>query len=200
MGHSTGAISLGRLIAVLLPIALAAFGGSYLVSAGYQQAAAKAQQDMESNMLARLLGPTSPGPENPIKFVDTDGDLIADSPAADACRKPEKIAFSYVATAYAGDMPKIWQEVVDALSNELGLPVEYSHYSTTREQLAAMAGGELHIAGFNTGATPIAVRTRRLCAGLYVRSRGRRLWLQNAYSLPRRQRHQRGQPISMAIR
>jgi len=155
MNQQTGAISLRRLIVVLLPVAVVAFGASYLLSSGLQQA----QQDLESNILSRLLGPTAPGPDAPIEFVDANGDLVADAPAADACLAPEKLAFSYVASSDAGAMPEVWQPVVDALGEALGRPVEYVHYGTAREQLSALASGDLHVAGFNTGATPLAVRT-----------------------------------------
>ncbi|MEM8865733.1 MAG: PhnD/SsuA/transferrin family substrate-binding protein, partial [Planctomycetota bacterium] len=156
MSDQPAAFSLGRLIAVVVPVVAIAFGLQYLLSTGYEQAA---RDEIESNMLARLLGPTSVGPDASIEFKDADGDLVADSPPDDQCIAPQPLVFSYVASEDASEAQSDWQDVMDALGEKLNVAVEYRPYETTSDQLADLASGKLHVAGFNTGAVPVAVKS-----------------------------------------
>ena len=47
--------------------------------------------------------------------------------------------------------------MVDRLSQATGKPVKYVPYASRDDQLLAIREGELHIAGLNTGAVPVAV-------------------------------------------
>lgn len=155
MSTPQSSVSIGRIITILVPICILAFAGSYLLSSSYEQTA---REQIQSNMLSRLLGPSAPGPETPIEFVDSDGDLLADSPATEA-EPPEKLIFSYVATPEPGEAASEWADLLKAISEATGVEVEYQHYDTTAQQLTALASGELHVAGLNTGAVPVAVQS-----------------------------------------
>ncbi|MEM9186897.1 MAG: phosphate/phosphite/phosphonate ABC transporter substrate-binding protein [Planctomycetota bacterium] len=155
MSQKNGAFSLVRLLVVVVPILLIAYGVQYLAN----DEKATAQEELNSDMLARLLGTAEAGPDSPIAFTDEDGDLVCDSPAEDACVTPEKLIFSYIAEKEPGETPTHWQGVLDALSKRLGIPVEYKIYTNNKDQLSALASGELHITAFNTGAVPLAVKT-----------------------------------------
>lgn len=139
---------------VLVPVvALAAVG--YYVYPSLTEA--RARDEMQARVFDRLLGDVEAKPAATIEFADADGDLLADPPPDDKCIAPEKLVISYVATAEPGDAAAAWKPVIDALTARLDLPVEYVDYSKTDEQLAALAKGELHIAGLTTGTVPTAV-------------------------------------------
>lgn len=148
-------ISLGRVLTVVVPIVIIAMIGSFALGRYWESAA---REELEQEMLSRLLGdqaePTAGG-----AFTDADDDLVADSPADEKCIAPERIVFSFVATEEDRDQATVWKEVMDALSERLGRPVEYKHFSNTDNQLAALRDGELHVAVLNTGTVPTAVRT-----------------------------------------
>lgn len=154
MSEQSSGFSLGRLIAVLVPIVLIAFGIKQFASSGVTDA----QEAMNADILARLLGERA-GPKSPVAFVDKDGDLLTDAPADEECVTPEKLVFSYIGKTDQGDTASHWTDVVAALSEKLGVPIEYAEYKSPLAQMNAMAAGELHITAFNTGAVPLAVET-----------------------------------------
>lgn len=154
MSEPTDGFSLARLLKVLLPILAVALAVRYTLP-GYEKAA---QEQLEATMLAKLLGSEALAPAETIDFVDKDGDLLCDAPAEDACVTPEKLVFSYVGPPEQSDEAESWADVMTALGEATGLPVEYVHYKSVGEQLTAMATGELHIVGLNTGAIPAAVK------------------------------------------
>lgn len=152
MSDSQGAVSLFRILKVLLPVALIAIAVRYTLVPNYEKAA---QEKFETNMLNSLLGDDPVTPGERIEFTDTDGDLVADAPADRAA--PERLVFSYIATTEDAEESATWSDVVDALAESTGLPVDYRHFTSTNDQLAAMARGELHVAGLNTGSVPMGV-------------------------------------------
>lgn len=154
MSEPSDGFSLARLLKVLLPILAIALAVRYTLP-GYEKAA---QEQLEATMLAKLLGSDALAPAETIEFTDEDGDLLADFPADDACVTPEKLVFSYVGPPEQTDEADTWADVMTALSDATGLPVEYVHYKSAGDQLTAMATGELHIVGLNTGAIPAAVK------------------------------------------
>lgn len=109
-------------------------------------------------MLTKLLGSNVVEPDQVIDFVDSDGDLIRDFPVDDETIRPEKLIFTYVGGPTEIDETETWADLTTAISEATGLPVEYQHYKGVSAQLEAMIAGELHIAGLNTGAVPLAVR------------------------------------------
>ncbi len=107
----------------------------------------------------KVLGLASPI-ENRLneRYTDADNDLVADAPADEAdWLNPDRLTFSYIAT----EEPERYGEVFDALIQHLaeatGKPVDYVAYDSREDQLKALANGELHIVGLNTGSVPIAV-------------------------------------------
>lgn len=149
----TGAISLGRLVKVLLPVLAIALAVRLLLP-GYEKAA---QEQLEASMLSKLLGNASAGPTERVDFVDDDGDLLCDSPADDACVTPEKLVFSYVGGPEEVDESETWADLISALGEATGLPAEYQHYASAEDQLAAIVAGEVQVVGLNTGSIPMAV-------------------------------------------
>lgn len=151
--QDTGAISLGRLLKVLLPVLAIALAVRMLLP-GYEKAA---QEQLETNMLAKLLGNSVPAPAQTVDFKDEDGDLVCDPPADDACVAPEKLIFSYVGGPEEVDESETWADLMAALGEATGLPCEYQHYASVSDQLSAIVAGEAQVVGLNTGAVPIAV-------------------------------------------
>jgi phosphonate transport system substrate-binding protein len=154
MSEPTKEFSLSRLLMLLVPIIAVALAVKYMLPS-YEKTA---QAQFEANMLKKLLTPASMKAITPIAFKDTDGDLLTDFAADDKSVKPEKLVFSYVGPAEESEgEAATWADLVAALSEATGLPVEYKHYKSTDEQIAALASGELHIVGLNTGSVPMAV-------------------------------------------
>ncbi|MEN0111583.1 MAG: PhnD/SsuA/transferrin family substrate-binding protein, partial [Planctomycetota bacterium] len=149
-----GAISLGRLLTLLVPVLAVALAVRYTLPS-YEKAA---QQQMEQDVLAKLLKQTASAPETKIDFKDEDGDLVADPPADDACITPDKLVFSFVGPEEESDESTTFAELIAALGEATGLEAEYRHYPSIEDQLTAMASGELHVVGLNTGTIPTAVR------------------------------------------
>lgn len=154
MSDATGPISFGRLLKVLLPIAVILLAFRYSLPSVFEK---PAQQQLEANMLQRLLGDTLSPPADTVKFADSDGDLLCDPPAESA--SPEKLVFTYIAAPEDAEESAVWADLTAAIGEATGLPVEYAHFTSMNDQLAAMARGELHICGANTGAVPLAVES-----------------------------------------
>ncbi|MCO6042815.1 phosphate/phosphite/phosphonate ABC transporter substrate-binding protein [Aeoliella sp. ICT_H6.2] len=147
-------VSLARVFKAVLPVALVLLVVWWVV----QSLPDAAQQKLENSELTRLLG--KPVKQTKLEgWTDSDGDLVADSPADDQCITPETLVFSYVASDDAGDAPEAWQPFLDALSEATGIPTEYKHFEKAADQLEAIGNGELHVTAVNTGAVPAAVNT-----------------------------------------
>ncbi len=154
MTQPTDAFSLSRLLKVLVPILAVALAVRYTLPS-YEKTA---QAQFEADMLDKLLTPASMKAIKSIAYKDADGDLLADFPADDATVEPETLVFSYVGAAEESEgEAATWADLVAALGEATGRPVEYKHYKSTDEQIAALASGELHIVGLNTGSVPRAV-------------------------------------------
>ncbi|TWT48483.1 phosphate/phosphite/phosphonate ABC transporter substrate-binding protein [Botrimarina hoheduenensis] len=149
------AISLGRLLKVLLPVALVALVVNAMLPS-YEKAA---QQQLEADMLDRLLGPQITTLTEKFEMIDKDGDLVCDPPADDQCQDPERLVFSYIAGANpdAEGGPGAWVDLIAALSETTGKPVEYKTFEKLGDQLDAVVRGEVHIVGLSTGAASLAV-------------------------------------------
>lgn len=92
------------------------------------------------------------------RYVDADGDLVADAPTDPAkLIDPPTLRFSYVTVDDATEFKAAFADLLAFLSKETGRPVEYVEFNSTEEQLRALRDGQLHVAGFNTGGVPIAV-------------------------------------------
>jgi phosphonate transport system substrate-binding protein len=151
---SAGSFSFGRVLMLVVPLAL--IGWAARMYSGNLENSAQAK--LERTMASRLLSDvTSSDTLNP-KFKDADGDLVADPPqAAEELLDPEAINFSYVASSDSEDEQTTWKEFVAALSEKLGKPVNLVTYADVGEQMRALKAGELHVTAFATGETPEAV-------------------------------------------
>ena len=98
------------------------------------------------------------------RFSDADGDLVADSPKDPSQQvTPDQSVFAFIAGPEADQERANWKEFTDFLSKQIEKPVEMVAFKTTEEQIDALKKGKLHVAGFNTGAIPLAVNTAALC-------------------------------------
>lgn len=95
------------------------------------------------------------------RFVDNDGDLIADIPEAADQIDPNTLVFAYTPVEDPAVYAEVWADFLDHMAAITGKNVRFFPVQSNAAQLEAMRAGRLHVAGFNTGANPIAVA----CAG-----------------------------------
>lgn len=92
------------------------------------------------------------------RYSDADGDLVADLPAdPDTWRDPTILIFAYTPVEDPALYSQVWDEFIDHLSGMTGKEVRFFPVQSNAAQLEAMRAGRLHVAGFNTGSTPVAV-------------------------------------------
>src|SRR4051794_15835721 len=88
-------VSVGRVLMVVIPIALIA-AGAYVWSRTLEP---NERSKAASTSFSRILSSNAIYPASAMKFEDKDGDLIADSPDdPKQCVKPDVIQFSFVAS------------------------------------------------------------------------------------------------------
>ena len=108
------------------------------------------QQDSLSSSSAQ--GPLSP------RYSDVDEDLVADLPSdPQRWRDPGILIFAYTPVEDPALYSQVWDEFIDYLSNMTGKEIRFFPVQSNAAQLEAMRAGRLHVAGFNTGSTPVAV-------------------------------------------
>ncbi|HJN50967.1 MAG: phosphate/phosphite/phosphonate ABC transporter substrate-binding protein [Pseudomonadales bacterium] len=96
------------------------------------------------------------------RFCDQNGDLVADLPEDErAWLDPATLIFAYTPVEDPAVYREVWSEFLDHLKQVTGKPVVFFPVQSNAAQLEAMRSGRLHVAGFNTGSTPLAVN----CAG-----------------------------------
>lgn len=96
------------------------------------------------------------------RFCDRSGDLVADrSPDESRWLDPEKLIFAYTPVEDPAQYRQVWDEFIDHLEAITGREVVFFAAQSNAAQIEAMRAGRLHIAGFSTGAVPLAVN----CAG-----------------------------------
>lgn len=155
MSEPQPALSLGRVLKVVLPVAILAIA-AYWWSSTWESAA---RSEMADNVFARILGANAATASSSMAYPDKDNDLVADSPDdPQRCIAPDVLMFSFVAGEAESVSEDAWKEVLAALTEKTGREVSYIHYTTVEGQLAALKKGELHIAGLNTGIVPVAVQ------------------------------------------
>ena len=92
------------------------------------------------------------------KFCDEDFDLIADPPKkVSQYKDPDTLYFSYSAKKNPEKYVKLYQGFLEHLSQCTGKPAKYYKVISKAAEAEAMINGDLHIAGFSTGAVPQAV-------------------------------------------
>jgi phosphonate transport system substrate-binding protein len=96
------------------------------------------------------------------RFVDNDGDLIADIPTDESqWLDPSTLIFAYTPVEDPAVYAEVWQPFLDHMEEVTGKPVQFFPVQSNAAQIEAMRAGRLHVAGFNTGSNPLAVA----CAG-----------------------------------
>lgn len=96
------------------------------------------------------------------RYCDRDGDLVADTPTeARQQVNPPVLIFAYTPVEDPAVYRTIWQDFMDHLAQTTGKRVQFFAVQSNAAQIEAMRAGRLHVAGFNTGSTPLAVN----CAG-----------------------------------
>jgi phosphonate transport system substrate-binding protein len=150
---NAGSFSIGRVLLVVVPLALVAWAAK--MYSGNLETDAKAT--LERTMVSRLLGDQHPAKLDK-KYQDADGDLVADPPK-DAAKAldPEEINLSYIAASDEEGEAKAWDEFAAALGERLKRKVNVKFYSDSGEQMRALEKGDLHVTAFSTGETQSAV-------------------------------------------
>jgi phosphonate transport system substrate-binding protein len=96
------------------------------------------------------------------RFNDADGDMVADAPKdAKQLVDPSVLIFSYTPVEDPAMYAKVWDGFIKHLEKTTGKRVQFFPVQSNAAQLEAMRAGRLHVAGFNSGAVPLAVN----CAG-----------------------------------
>lgn len=96
------------------------------------------------------------------RYCDQDHDLLADPPENSAdLLHPRTLIFAYTPVEDPAVYRHVWADFLDHLSQVSGRKVVFFPVQSNAAQIEAMRSGRLHVAGFNTGSTPLAVN----CAG-----------------------------------
>jgi phosphonate transport system substrate-binding protein len=96
------------------------------------------------------------------RYVDEDGDLIADVPGDPSeLVDPDTLIFAYTPVEDPAVYAEAWADFLEHMAEVTGKEVQFFPVQSNAAQLEAMRAGRLHVAGFNTGSNPIAVA----CAG-----------------------------------
>ncbi len=96
------------------------------------------------------------------RFCDRTGDLVADRHAdEERWLDPDTLIFAYTPVEDPAQYREVWDEFIDHLEETTGRDVQFFAAGSNAAQIEAMRAGRLHIAGFSTGAVPLAVN----CAG-----------------------------------
>ncbi len=96
------------------------------------------------------------------RFKDANGDLVADAPIdAKNFVDPATLIFAYTPVEDPAVYAKVWDGFIKHMETVTGKKVQFFPVQSNAAQIEAMRAGRLHVAGFNTGATPLAVN----CAG-----------------------------------
>lgn len=96
------------------------------------------------------------------RYCDENGDLVADVPAdQDDWLDPSVLIFSYTPVEDPAVYEKVWDGFIAHLEEKTGKRVVFFPVQSYAAQYEAMRSGRLHVAGINTGGTPVAVN----CSG-----------------------------------
>ncbi|TEW53261.1 phosphate/phosphite/phosphonate ABC transporter substrate-binding protein [Psychromonas sp. RZ22] len=96
------------------------------------------------------------------RYQDRTGNLVADVPEDKSqWADPGTLIFAYTPVEDPAVYADVWSEFITYLEKSTGKKVRFFPVQSNAAQIEAMRSGRLHIAGFNTGSTPLAVN----CAG-----------------------------------
>jgi phosphonate transport system substrate-binding protein len=153
-GKSRPAHSVGRILAIVLPVALVGLV-AYWWSSTLES---KARNELASNVVGKMFVSEAMPTKSAMAFADEDRDLVADPPTDPAkLIQPDELVFSYVATEEDPIADDTWKELTAAIETKTGKKVKIAHYTKVDDQMADLAKGKLHIVGLNTGLVPSAV-------------------------------------------
>ncbi|EFH10349.1 phosphate/phosphite/phosphonate ABC transporter substrate-binding protein [Teichococcus cervicalis] len=96
------------------------------------------------------------------RYTDRGGDMVADTPQDTRQQvDPSTLIFAYTPVEDPAVYRKVWDGFLVHLAKETGKRVQFFAVQNNAAQIEAMRAGRLHVAGFNTGSTPLAVN----CSG-----------------------------------
>ncbi|USD59651.1 phosphate/phosphite/phosphonate ABC transporter substrate-binding protein [Vibrio sp. SCSIO 43140] len=96
------------------------------------------------------------------RYEDRTGNLVADTPVNESeWNDPSTLIFAYTPVEDPAVYADVWSEFLAHMEDTTGKRVRFFPVQNNAAQIEAMRSGRLHIAGFNTGSTPLAVN----CAG-----------------------------------
>ncbi|MEX0617925.1 MAG: phosphate/phosphite/phosphonate ABC transporter substrate-binding protein [Pseudohongiellaceae bacterium] len=105
-----------------------------------------------------LLSTSALAAELSPRYVDANRNLVADLPVdPEDWRNPRILIFAYTPVEDPALYSRVWDEFIDHLTALTGKEVRFFPVQSNAAQLEAMRAGRLHVAGFNTGSTPVAV-------------------------------------------
>jgi len=147
---NANSFSASRLLSTLLVVGIVAAGAYF-----YGVKSVEPSREEKSVELFGLGDPVKNRLDD--RFTDADGDLVADAPEdASQLLDPETLTFSYLATDQ-DRYREVWASYLTQISEQIGKPIEFVAFDSVESQLSALEAGELHIAGVNVGAAPLAV-------------------------------------------
>jgi phosphonate transport system substrate-binding protein len=91
------------------------------------------------------------------KFVDSNGDMVADGPKNQADRiDPDELVFC-PGIISEKETEADWQEFTDRLAKVTGKKVRFESVATPSDVLEQLINGKIHVTSFSTGSVPTAV-------------------------------------------
>jgi phosphonate transport system substrate-binding protein len=118
---------------------------------------------LKTALLAAAIGAlslafASPAAALDARFTDADGDMVADAPKEPKqLIDPPVLIFAYTPVEDPAVYAKVWDGFLKHMTKVTGKRVQFFPVQSNAAQIEAMRAGRLHVAGFNTGATPLAV-------------------------------------------
>jgi phosphonate transport system substrate-binding protein len=141
---------------IVLPVLILAIPVLGYFGWQYQQAKQHEQPGNESTLTGYLKRITAVDKLSD-KFVDTDGDLVADGPKNPADRlDPAELVFC-PGLINANETEADWREFMDHLAKVTGKKVKFAAVELPTEVLEQLTIGKIHVTSFSTGSVPTAV-------------------------------------------
>lgn len=96
------------------------------------------------------------------RYCDRDGDMTADVPTDEKqWANPDTLVFAYTPVEDPSLYRSVWDDFLKHMEKVTGKKVVFFPVQSNAAQIEAMRAGRLHVAGYSTGPTPLAVN----CAG-----------------------------------
>ncbi len=95
-------------------------------------------------------------------YTGNDGDMVVDIPEdASQWLAPDTLVFAYTPVEDPAVYAEVWADFLSHMEAVTGKKVQFFPVQSNAARIEAMRAGRLHVAGFNTGSSPLAVA----CAG-----------------------------------